>query len=43
MVGSPFGGRLDEKKFCLLQVLQYPIVVKQTSGDCFKSLKSYFS
>ena len=33
-------GRLDEKKFCLLQVLRYRRVVKQTSGNCYKSFKS---
>ena len=35
-----FFGRLDEKKFCLLQVLRYRRVVKQTSANCYKSLKS---
>lgn len=34
-------GRLDEKKFCLLQVLRYRRVVKETSVNCYKSLKSY--
>ena len=33
-------GRLDEKKFCLLQVLLYKRVVNQTSKNCYKSLKS---
>jgi hypothetical protein len=30
---------LDEKKFCLLQVLRYKRVVKQTSVICYKSFK----
>jgi len=33
-------GRLDEKKFCLLQVLRYRRVVKQYSAVCYKRLKS---
>ena len=33
-------GRLDEKKFCLLQVLRYRRIVKQYSAVCYKRLKS---
>ena len=36
---SLFFGRLDEKKFCLLQVLRYRRVVNQTSTNCYKSFK----
>ena len=43
--GSPFSlffGRLDEKKFCLLQFLRYRRVVNQTSTNCYKTIKSLF-
>ena len=35
-----FFGRLDEKKFCLLQGLRYGSFVKETSRSCYKSIKS---
>ena len=35
-----FFGRLDEKKFCLLQELRYGSFVKETSESCYKSIKS---